>query len=182
MTKTQQQAHLYDPIVEELSENWQAIQDFPAALQALFSRKSEPLTAQQRRSLKNVGRMFASVVVLVAGLLLIRHLRRRSRQRAEDGDDESRADYVVPPTPWYDRFLTLAAERLGRRREAARTHREYADDVGVAAGELKPVAETATDEYYRVRFGRKAPRDDRLRAVASQLDALQPQPGRESPS
>ena len=173
MTKTQQQAYIYDPITERLAENWQSIQDFPSAVQALLSREAGPLSESQRRSLTNVGRMFAGLAVLVGGVLLIRYLRRRNRDRRRNRESATEPADLPPPTPWYDRFLQVAAERIGRRRARVATHREYAGEVVSQTEELAAIAGPATEEYYRVRFGRKPADPARLDRLAKELDRVE---------
>ena len=142
-------------------------------MQALFSRESGPLSDQQRRSLTNVGRMVIGLVVIVGGVVFIRYLRRRKQKQRTDGRANLYAGDPPPPTPWYDRFLQLAAARIGRRRAHPATHREYAGEVATAGDDLSPLAGPATEEYYRVRFGRKLADPATLTQLAADLDRVE---------
>lgn len=169
MTRTQQQQFIYEPMLETTRETYTAVRNFPAALGAVFNREGRALSAEDRDSLRGVGRLVAVLLTLIAIAFGIRQLRRRAARGGSKKESYARP-YTGAPTPWYDRFLKLAAVRLGRPREQAATHDEYADDVGDGVPEMKAVADTVTEEYYRVRFGRKVARPAVLSDVESQLD------------
>lgn len=176
MTRTEQQTRIYNPIREGTAELWQSVEDFPDAVNALFSREQDRLSPQQQRSLRNVGWMVFAVAASVVGFILLRRWRRKWLAKRAAAENATARNYNIPPTPWYDRFLAVARERIGRRRPANDTHREYVDEIRQSDAELTPVAETATSEYYRVRFGRKPADPTTLDAVAGALDQLADEP------
>ena len=172
MTRTQQQDRIYDPIVERSKETWVSIQDFPDAFGALMS-SDRGLSPEQRRSLSNVGRLLGAIVLIVGSVFGFRWWRTHRRRLGGPAAATSRKARDIPATPWYERLLSLAARRIGRRRAAPATQREYAGDVLDADRELGPVADLATGEYYRVRFGRKDPRAAVIESIESQVATIE---------
>ena len=112
--------------------------------------------------------LLALLLASLAGLVLRRHLRHKSRREMGDGP---RVRQRHPVAARYQRLLRLLA-RHGHAKPPANTPREFARALRSAGTAGATIVGEMTEVYYRARYGQPSPGDEELAQLEALLDRL----------